>query len=226
MVSTYKNSYKIIPSVTNMNKVNVKDIKRAIADIEKLNLDLGRLDRRATPDIVGFYGELLAWKQLKSHFGWQGFNIILGKGQSRADIVMEKKRRNLNVEIKTSRLKDEGFGNWYGVALNVKPCKIKEHSNRTFSHPKRGLLKGDFCYFDFLIFVKIHKIFHKHDFYIFPKDYLWQKRQKLRNTHARFSSSTHRIILSDRKAIPRIQKRDLQMIKQMEKYQNKWKLIK
>jgi len=83
-----------------MSKTSIKDIKRVIVDIEKLNLDLGRLGRRATPDIIGFYGELLTWKELKSHFGWQGYNINLGKGQSRADITMEKNRKILNIELK------------------------------------------------------------------------------------------------------------------------------
>ena len=48
--------------------VKVSDIKRVIKDIEKLNFDLGRFNRKATPDIVGFYGELLTWKELKSKF--------------------------------------------------------------------------------------------------------------------------------------------------------------
>ena len=89
--------------------VKVKDIKRAIVDIEKLNLDLQRLDRRATPDNVGFYGELLVWKELKSRFGWQGYKIDLGNGQIQADIVMEKGGKKLKIEVKTSRLKNE----WY-----------------------------------------------------------------------------------------------------------------
>ena len=66
--------------------VAVNDIKRAIKDIEGLNRDLIRLGRRATPDIVGFYGELLVWKELKSRFGWQGYKIELGQGQTRAGI--------------------------------------------------------------------------------------------------------------------------------------------
>lgn len=102
-----------------MDKVNVKYITRAIIDIEKLDSDLRCLGKRATPDIVGFYGELLVWKKLKSLFGRQGYKIKLGQGMSRADVVMEKNGKHLNIEIKTSRLKQEWFGEGHGFAIKI-----------------------------------------------------------------------------------------------------------
>ncbi len=89
-------------------KIQQLDIKRVIRDIQKLDLDLRKVGTRATPDIVGFYGELLAWKELKSQFGWRGFYIGFGSGQSKADIVLKKNNQKIKIEVKTSRLKKSG----------------------------------------------------------------------------------------------------------------------
>lgn len=211
-----------------MNKkivVNVKDIKRVIADIEKLNLDLGRLGRRATPDIVGFYGEMLVWKELESRFRQQGYEIDPGKGQSRADIVMKKGNRIIDVEIKTSRLKNEWYGEGYGAALNAKRCGL--HSRRFIKHPKRGNVYGDFCYFDYLIFVQLSENFENPKFFIFTEDYLWKNEKQLRNVNKRFSSATHRIIfIKNKKPTPEINQLDISHTKNQIKIKNNWNLIK
>lgn len=175
-----------------MEKVNVKYIKRAITDIEKLNSDLRCLGKRATPDIVGFYGELLVWKKLKSLFGWQGYKIKLGQGQSRADIVMEKNGERLNIEIKTSRLKHEWFGEGYGFAINIKKCT--RHRGKLFKHPKKGEIEGDFCYFDYLVAVLLSEDLKKREFRIFHRSFFEDNEKNLRNINKRFSSATHRLI--------------------------------
>jgi len=207
------------------NAVNVKDIKRAIVDIEKLNLDLGRLERRATPDIVGFYGELLVWKELKSRFERMGYEINLGNGQSRADIVMKKGNDTIGVEIKTSRLKNEWYGEGYGAALNVKQCGV--HSRRFIKHPKRGEVCGDFCYFNYLIFVQLPENFKNPKFFIFTRDYLWNNEKQLRNINKRFSSATHRIIfIKKQKTTPEITQLDISHTKNQTKFKNNWSIIK
>lgn len=205
--------------------IDVVYIKKAIKDIENLNRDLGRLDRRATPDIVGFYGELLVWKELKTRFGWQGYKIELGQGQSRADIVMRKKERKINVEIKTSRLKKEWHGEGYGFALNMKKCK--RHDGLIFDHPKKGEINGCFCYFDYLVAVLLSDDFKKKEFYIFPRTFVEKNEKLLRNQDKRFSSATHRMVFlrnpSDSNLITDF---DRDLAKNESKYRDKWLTIK
>lgn len=203
----------------------VDDIKRAIRDIEQLNRDLARLGRRATPDIVGFYGELLVWKELKSRFGWQGYSIDLGQGQTRADVVMIKNKKRINIEIKTSRLKKEWHGEGYGFALNIKKCELHKHVS--FEHPKRGRVDGSFCYFDFLIGVLLSDDLKTSEFYIFPRSFIEKNEKVLRNTDKRFSSATHRMVFlgtpSDSKLITRF---DRAFIKNKTKFRDNWAAVK
>ncbi len=207
--------------------IKVVDITRAIKDIEKLELDLHKIGMRSTPDIVGFYGELLVWKELKSKFDWQGYKIGLGSGQSRADILLTKNNKRINIEVKTSRLKNEWYGSGYGVALNIKKCKNQEHQKRHLIHPKKGEVFGDFCYFDYLVFVKIGDNLNDPKFYIFSQDYLYKNEESLRNFNKRFSSATHRIIfIQKKKYTQEITKLDLIHTKNSKKFQNKWSLIK
>lgn len=206
--------------------VKVGDIKRAIKDIEKLEKDLQKLDMHVTPDVVGFYGELLVWKKLKSEFGWQGCTINLGSGQSRADIVLTKGGSRINIEVKTSRRKNEWYGSGYGAALNIKKCKVKEHKKRFLIHPKKGKVYGDFCYFDYLVFIKLNKDLTHPRFYIFSQDYLYRNEANLRNTNERFSSATHRIIfIEEKKKTPEINRLDLFYTKNHTNFLNKWKKI-
>ncbi len=208
-------------------KTEAAHIKKAIRDIEKLEVDLQKLGMRSTPDIVGFYGELLVWKELKSHFGWKGYNIELGSGQSKADIQMTKKGNTIRIEVKTSRRKEEWYGKGYGAALNIKKCKNKNHLKRFVMHQKRGRLYGDFCYFDYLVFVKLEEDLKNAKYYIFSKNYLWNNEKKLRNKNKRFTNSTHRIIFIDEeKKTPEISKIDQYHSKQESKFQNKWGTIK
>jgi hypothetical protein len=205
--------------------VKVDDIKRAIRDIEQLNRDLARLGRRATPDIVGFYGELLVWKELKSRFGWQGYAIDLGQGQSRADIVMVKNKKRINVEVKTSRRKKEWHGEGYGFALNIKKCE--EHEGISFQHPKRGMVNGSFCYFDFLIGVLLSDDLKEKEFYIFPRSFIEKNEKTLRNTDKRFSSATHRMVfLGDPSESKLITKFDRAFVKNKAKFKDEWSVIK
>lgn len=205
--------------------IKVDDIKRALRDIEQLNRDLVRLGRRATPDIVGFYGELLVWKELKIHFGWQGYTIDLGQGQSRADIVMVKNKKRINIEIKTSRLKKEWHGEGYGFALNIKKCK--EHKDVSLEHPKRGRVDGSFCYFDFLIGVLLSDDLKEKEFYIFPRSFIEKNEKILRNTDKRFSSATHRMVfLGEPSQSKLITKFDRDFVKNKINYKDKWSAIK
>lgn len=205
--------------------IKVANIKHAIKDIEKLEADLHKIGMRSTPDIVGFYGELLVWKELKSRLGWRGYKIDFGSGQSKADIVLRKDDTKINIEVKTSRLKDEWFGSGYGAALNIKKCK--KHPNRFLQHPKKGKVFGDFCYFDYLIFVKLSNDLKSRKFYTFTQDYLWKNAKKLRNINKRFSSSTHRIIfIENKRDTPEITSLDLFHTKNHKQFENKWNFIR
>ena len=206
-------------------KIKQSDIKRAIKDIQKLDLDLRKLGTRATPDIVGFYGELLAWKELKSKFGWRGYNIGFGSGQSKAYIVLKKNGQKINIEVKTSRFKREWYGDGYGYALNIKKCK--NHPGIDFKHPKKGIVNGDFCYFDYLIAILLSDNLRKAEFYIFPQGFIYKNEKKLRNRNPRFSSATHRMIFikKERKS-NEITSFDRKMKKMKSKFKNAWHLIK
>ena len=92
-------------------KIKQSDIKRAIRDIQKLDLDLRKLETRATPDIVGFYGELLAWKELKSKFGWRGYSIGFGSGQSQLSKNIGCRNSYFVIEIKTQSCKKQSEKN-------------------------------------------------------------------------------------------------------------------
>jgi hypothetical protein len=206
-------------------KVEVNDIKRAIKDIEGLNRDLVRLGRRATPDIVGFYGELLVWKELKSRFGWQAYKIELGQGQSRADIVMVKNDKKIRIEVKTSRLKKEWHGEGYGFALNIK--KGDGGSAIAFRHPTRGRVNGSFGYFDFLIGVLLSDDLKEREFYIFPRSFIEKNEELLRNTDKHFSSATHRMVfLGTPSGSKLITKFDRAFIKNKAKFKDGWSVIK
>ena len=84
-------------------------------------------------------------------------------------------------------------GEGYGAALNIKECL--NHPKLFLKHRTRDDVHGDFCYFDYLIFVQLPENFKNPKFFMFTKDYLWKKEKQLRNTNKRFSSATHRIIL-------------------------------
>ena len=206
-------------------KIRQSDIKRAIKDIQKLDLDLRNLGTRATPDIVGFYGELLAWKELKSKFGWRGYDIEFGSGQSKADIVLTKNGQRINIEVKTSRLKHEWYGEGYGYALNIKKCK--NHLGEKFKHPKKGMISGDFCYFDYLVAVLMSDDLLSYQFYVFPRNFILKHERELRNRNERFSSASHRMIFIEKTSdTNEITNLDKLFIREKKKYRNAWHLIK
>lgn len=214
-------------------KINGDDIKRAIRDITQLNRDLARLDRPATPDIVGFYGELLVWKELKDRFEKVGYTVDLGKGQSRADIVMVKDGKpNINIEVKTSRFKTEWHGKGYGFALNIKKCgrhkEIGKHKEITVVHKNRGKVEGSFGYFDYLIGVLIlSDDLKKKEFYIFPRSFIEKNEKSLKNRDGRFSSATHRIVfLEEISGSKLITDFDRMFVKNKFSFKDKWSMIK
>lgn len=200
--------------------------KTLLKDIEVLRNDLEKNSMRLPPGLAGMYGEILVWQEFKKRFENKGYDVHYFSGQRGADLLLTKNNTRINIEIKTSRLKDEGFDFWYGAALAIKGCRLKEHSGRNIIHPKKGKVAGDFCYFDFLIFVKLDQKFLHPKFYIFPQSYIWQHEKLLRNTHKRFTSSTHRIILSDGKKMPNMPKVQLKLINEMDKFKDCWNLIK
>jgi hypothetical protein len=175
-----------------MDKDDIKYIKYATKNIEELDANLRHLGTKSTPDIVGFYGELLAWQELKDRFERKGYKIGLGHGQTRADIKMEKNNKALNIEVKTSRFKKEWYGEGHGFAVNIKKCKI--HKSNFIIHPKREEVYGDFCYFDYLITVSLSEDLRKKEFHIFSRSFFDANEKKLRNINKRFSSATHRLI--------------------------------
>ena len=174
--------------------------------------------------LAGMYGELLAFQEIDSRFNEKGYKATYYSGHKGADIELTKDRISIKIEVKTSRLKEEGFGYWYGFALHIKKCKKPKHLRRTFNHRKRGQLTGDFCYFDYAVCVKLSRNFRP-KFYVFEREYLWKHRRLLRNRHARFTNSSHRIILSNNNKMPRLSSTQLHLIKEMEKHRNRWSLV-
>lgn len=200
-------------------------IDKVLKDILVLRNDLQKIDHKIPPDVVGFYGELLAWNQLRTVFGKKGYSVSLGSGQSKADILLWKGNEKLNIEVKTSRLKKEQPGMVYGFAINIKKCKL--HPSATYNHPKKGMIKGDFCYFDYLFIVTLSDDLKKRNLYVFPRKFLEDNEKSLRNKSKRFSSGSHRIIFIEKLKNPEeITIMDRHLSKNREKYRNAWRLIK
>lgn len=172
-------------------KIRERDIQKVIKDILILRDDVEKIGHRVSPDIAGFYGELVVWEKLKHVFGPKDYEIKFGSGQSKADIVLIKDAQRINIEVKTSRLKSEWFGVGYGFAINIKKCKLHK---RNIIHPKRGKVVGDFCYFDYLIAVLLSEDLRKYKLYMMPRSFFEKHEALLRNKNKRFSSATHRLI--------------------------------
>lgn len=209
----------------------MKTHQKILGDILRLKNDLEKQNVRLPPGLAGMYGEFMVWEKLENYFAKKGFKVLYYSGQKGADIQLVKDDNSkhpteINVEVKTSRLKEEGFGLWYGAALNIKKCGLVDHKSRSIVHNKKGKIIGDFCYFDYLVFVKLRDNFKNSQFYIFPRDLIWQHRELLLNTHKRFNSGTHRIILPNGKSHLKMPKSQLNLIKKMEKFKGKWSLIK
>src|SRR3989344_7497861 len=177
----------------------MKNPQILLRDILKIKKDFAAEGIKLPPGLVGIYGEILAYQVLKRKLNKRGFDVIYFAGQKGADIQAVKDKNKINIEVKTSRLKEDGFGWWYGAALNIKKCKNLEHAQRFYQHPKKGKIFGDFCYFDYLIFVSLNENFLNPKFYIIPQNFIWENNKLLRNKIKRFSSITHRIIVSNGK---------------------------
>ncbi len=177
-------------------EIKQSQIKKIIKDILALRDDVEKIGHRVSPDIAGFYGELIVLDKLKHFFGPKEYEVKFGSGQSKADIVLVGGSKKINIEVKTSRLKEEWFGVGYGFAINIKKCK--KHK-RSLIHPKRGKVFGDFCYFDYLIAVLLSEDLRTYKLYIFPRNFFEKHEAILRNKNKRFSSATHRLIFPDRR---------------------------
>lgn len=207
--------------ITELKMANKNQINKLIRDIETLEKDLRVVGMKSTPDIVGFYGELLAWRELKKHF--PNYEVEFGSGQSKADIVLRKDGKRINLEVKTSRLKEEWHGLGYGYALNIKKCK--KHKDVFYNHPKRGRVQGDFCYFDYLVAVLLSDDLKEKRFYVFPRDLMNKHKKDLRNRNTRFSSATHRMVfLGKANKTDEITIFDRYLSKNRKKFENNWKL--
>lgn len=205
--------------------MKIKNPQKLLNDIEAFRSDLNAEGIKLSPNLAGIYGEILAWKKLNEIFSPEGFEVDFGSGQSKADIQLIKGRQTINVEIKTSRLKKEWFGEGYGFAINIKKCKA--HPNASFAHQHRGALLGDFCYFDYLIAVSLLDDLSRYNFYIFPKSFLLKHEKELRNKNLRFNSSTHRIIFAVKpEKTKELTSFDKKLMKENKKYKNAWSLIR
>lgn len=202
-----------------------RNIRKVVADILVLWGDLSRIGHGLSPNIVGLYGELLAWERLRKIFEPKGYTVKFGSGQSKVDVILWREDRRINIEVKTSRLKKEGPGILYGFAINIKKCKF--HPRAAFIHPRRGRVKGDFCYFDYLLAVTLSDDLRKVKFYVFPRKFIRAHEQYLRNRSRHFSSATHRIIFIEKlRNAEEITKFDKRLSKNKSWFENAWKLIR
>ena len=195
-----------------------------LEDILKIKHDFEAEGIKLPPGLAGMYGEILAFQKMSEIFKGADVEVKYDSGQKGADIQLIKKNgKSIFVEVKTSRLKEEGYGWLYGAALNVKKCKSKKHPDAMFQHRQRGLIRGDFCYFDFVVFVTLGDNFDA-KFYIIPRDFIEENKELLKNIHPRFLSSTHRIFVSNG-TMPKLPPEQHELIRQTEKYKDCWNLI-
>lgn len=200
-------------------------VRLLLEDILRLKKDLEVQNVSLPPGLAGMYGEFLVFEKLNKMFTKKGYTVQYFSGQKGADIQLINGKRKIFIEVKTSRLKDEGYGLWYGAALNIKNCRDIRHSKRLCPHPKRGKVFGDFCYFDYLIFVALDDRFARPQFYVIPRDFLEKHEQELRNTHKRFSSGTHRIILSNNGTMPKMSIDQRKLIRETERFRDQWDAV-
>jgi hypothetical protein len=205
--------------------MQIKQPEKLLKDIRIIRGDLAKSGIKLPPSLAGIYGEVLAYQKMKKYFEPKGFVVEFGSGQSKADIQLVKNRKVINVEIKTSRLKEEWFGTGFGFAINIKRCK--SHKNVFFKHPSRGDLPGDFCYFDYIVTIALKNDLSGADFYVFPKAFIIEHEPDLRNKNERFKSGSHRIIFPVKPSgTKEITKFDIKLMKNRSKFKNAWNLIK
>ncbi len=189
----------------------------------RLKHDLESQGIKLPPGLAGMFGEILVFSKLRDVLSGSPFVVNYYSGQKGADIQLVSGHNKINIEIKTSRLKDEGFGWWYGAALNIKNCPKKHDA--VYVHPKKGEIHGDFCYFDYIVFVALPDDFSEARFYVIPRVFVESNERLLRNTHKRFLSSSHRIIISSGERMPDMDAEQLDLVMETEKYRDRWELI-
>lgn len=206
-------------------EIKLKDIKKTISDILLLRTDFAKIGQPIPSNIPGSYGELKVWEKLKRKFEPNEYKVKLRSGHSKADISLSKGNEVINIEVKTSRLKSEGPGRLYGFPINIKKCKL--HPKRTYNHPKKGKIEGDFCYLDNLVAVTLSGGWKYPKFYIFSRKFLEDNEKSIRNRSKRFSSNSHRIIFLDKelKNSEEITRVDRWISKNKSRYQNDWPSI-
>lgn len=195
----------------------------AIKSIIKLGNYLKKIKGGPFPtELLSTYGELKVFLKLKELFPTSDIRF---KRKAKADISLE----SVNIEVKTSNLKQEDFGKGYGFALHVKKCKA--HPNAFIEHPKRGKVRGDFCYFDYLICVAVDENdFNNPLFYIFTRDEINGLTDKIQNKSKRFWFSPYRILIPidpdpKQKGIL-YNDFDLSLATDKSEYKNRWDKIK
>lgn len=201
----------------------MKNPRILLEDILKIKHDFEAEGIKLPPGLAGMYGEILAFQKMSEIFKGVGVEVQYDSGQKGADIQLIKNGKSIFIEVKTSRLKEEGYGWLFGAALNVKKCKSKKHPDAMFQHRQRGLIHGDFCYFDFVVFVTLSDDFDA-KFYIIPRDFIEENKDLLKNIHPRFLSSTHRIFVSNGEK-PKLPPEQHELIQKTEKFIDCWDLI-
>jgi len=203
--------------------VSEEDVRRAINSTIELGNCLKKIKGGPFPtDLLSTFGELKVFLELKKQFPKCEVRF---KRKARADISID----SVNIEVKTSNLKKEEYGEGYGFALHVKKCK--EHPEAFVEHPRRGQIKGDFCYFNYLICVAVNDQYLENPiFYIFSRDELISVKDKIRNKSKRFWFSPYRILVPIK---PNPEQKgiiyndfDLKLASDDNEYKNRWDKIK
>lgn len=172
--------------------MTITTAQKLLKDIKTFRKDLESSQIKLPPNLLGIYGELLVYSELFNRFADKGYEVVYNLGTRRADIILKKDKKEIYIEVKTSRLKNEDKRSNYGFAINVKPCT--KHKDKYYNHSSRGAVKGDFCYFDYLVAVCLSEDLSKFDFYVFPRSFFEDHEEVLRNKSTRFKTATHRLI--------------------------------
>jgi len=213
-----RTSFKLIWRRLTMHKPS--RFQEAIDAIINLKNAFEKIDQKPPPYLFGMYGELKVAVELEKRF--PNARLEFKSGQSKSDISLIKNQKSSHIEVKTSRLKKEWYGEGYGFALHVKKCS--EHPEAQFLHKKRGKLKGDLCYFNFLVCVCLSENL-KAKYYIFSREELNQNLKDIKNKSSRFSHSPYRIIIPIKPRLEQLKTFDIKIYKFPEEYVDRWDRI-
>jgi hypothetical protein len=163
-------------------------IQNVVRQIIELGNSLKELKGGPFPtDLISTLGELQVYLELKKRFPNHKLDF---KRKARADISLD----SFNIEVKTSNLKKEDYGEGYGFALHVKKCKV--HPESAFDHRKRKRIPGDLCYLDYLICVATNENdLLNPNYYIFSRDDLNSNASRIVNRSKRFWFAPYRILI-------------------------------